>query len=222
MGFGLLLIGYFFLMSLPLNGIDILPDIIGYLIMLSALNALVKHCPKNNGFIRARLTVFPTAALSIAVLGCQLAAASGMLTSGLEKYLVNPIKTLYTIAIGVFHVFLLLGIFQLSCEVELKKLTNRSRRMIVLTAVYYLCEMLSLLGLTKPIAALTPNPDRVLSYINASVYAIGNLWLFLTWALIFTCYMRICLEGDEDMPYRENTHDKLVGYLKSKRKNRKG
>lgn len=222
MGFGLLFIGYFFLMSLPINGIDILPDIVGYLIMLHSLTLIISHCPKNNGFIRARLILLPTAVLSIAIFGCQLAAASGMLNEALEKYFANPVKSLYTIAIGAFHVFLLLGIYQLAHEVELNKLANRSRRIIVLTAVYYLLEIISLLGITKTIAALTSNPDRVISYINVSVYAIGNIWLLSAWALIFTCYMRICLEGDEDMPYRENVHDNLVGYLKSKRKKRKG
>lgn len=220
MGFGLLFIGYFFMLSLPVGGVDILPDIIGCLIMLAGLNALVSHCPGNRGFTYARLTLLIFAVLSIAILGCQLAAASGMLTAGLESYFYKPLTFVYSAVIGLFHILLFIGIFQLAGEVGLPKISNRARRMLVLTALYYICELLSALGLTGMIAASSGNPDMVLSYINLVIYILGSLWLVLTWALIFTCYMRICLEGDEDMPYRENTHDRIVSYLKSKKKKR--
>ena len=222
MGFGLLFIGYFFMMSLPVNGIDMLPDIVGCLIMLAALNRLIIHCKDNRNFKTARLILFPFAALSIAVLGCQLAKASGMMSEGFEKFFFSPLEVVYMLIIGVFHVFLLLGIYELSVSVELQKLANRSRRILVLTAVYYICEILAASGVTKLIANSTGTPDMVLSYINLAIYLMGSLWLLFTWALIFTCYMRICLEGDEDMPYREDVHDKIIKYLKSKKKNRKG
>ena len=222
MGFGLLFVGYFFLMNLPVNGIDMLPDIVGCLIMLAALDRLRLHCPSNRNFTVARNILFPFAALSIAVLGCQLARASGMMTEGFEKFFASPLEIIYALVIGVFHVFLLLGIHELAASVELPKLANRSRRILVLTVVYYICEALATLGITKLIADSSATPDVVLSYMNLVIYILGSLWLLLTWALIFTCYMRICLEGDEDMPYREDIHDRIVKYLKSKKKNRKG
>ena len=218
MGFGLLFIGYFFMLSLPVGGIDLLPDFIGCLIMLAGLSCLVSHCPGNRGFQYARFTLYPLTVLSIAILGCQLAASSGMLSDSLKSYLYTPLTVVYTIAIGVFHALLFIGIYTLSREVELPKLANRSRRMLALTALYYICELLSALGITELIASSTGNHDVVLSYMNLIVYVLGSLWLILTWALIFTYYMRVCLEGDEDMPYRDNVHDRIVSYLKKKKK----
>ena len=220
MGFGLLFIGYFFILSLPVGGIDILPDFIGWLIMLAGLKCLISHCPKNKGFGYARPVLLICAVLSIAVFGCQLASASGMLSDGLSKYFYEPLKIVYSTGVGIFHAMLFLGIFSLSREVELPKLSNRARRMLVLTALYYICELLSGVGITKLIANSAQSPEVVLSYMNLVIYVMGSLWLILSWALLLACYMRICLEGDEDMPYRENVHDQIVGYLKSKKKKR--
>ena len=50
MGFGLLFIGYFFYLPLSYNGFDLLPDIIGVLIMFSALRRLSFYCPGNRFF----------------------------------------------------------------------------------------------------------------------------------------------------------------------------
>lgn len=218
MGFGLLFIGYFFMLSLPVGGIDLLPDFIGCLIMLAGLKTLVSHCPGNRGFQYAGFTLYPLTVLSIAILGCQLAASSGMLSDSLRAYLYVPLTVVYTIAVGVFHALLFSGIYVLSREVGLPKLSNRARRMLVLTALYYICELLAALGITNLIADGAQSPDVVLSYINLVIYVMGSLWLILSWALILTCYMRICLEGDEDMPYRDNVHDRIVSCLKKKKK----
>ena len=31
--------------------------------------------------------------------------------------------------------------------------------------------------------------------------------------MIFSCYVHICLEGDEDMPYHEDIYDKIINYM---------
>lgn len=218
MGFGLVLIGYFFMLNLPVGGIDILPDIVGCLIMLSGVSKLILHCRDNNGFAYSRLVLYASAVLSIVILGCQFAETSGMLTEWLKQYFYKPMSFLYTAAIGLFHVTFFVGIFKLAKEVGLPKIANRSRRMLVLTLLYYICEFLSVTGITNIISSLSESHDMVLSYINLTIYILGSLWMLFTFALILTCYMRICLEGDEDMPYRENSHDQIVKYLKSKKK----
>lgn len=218
MGFGYVFIGYFFMLNLPVGGIDILPDIVGCFIMLFGVNTLTHYCPQNKGFEYAKKILYIFSVLSIAVLGCQFAKASNMMSDGLTKYFYTPISGIYSVVIGVFHVSIFVGIFKLAKEVGLDKLANRSRRMLVLTAAYYIFEMFSMCGLTEFIAEHSGNYNVVISCFNLTIYALGNLWLILTWALLLTCYMRICLEGDEDMPYRDNSHDRIVNYLKRNKK----
>ena len=45
--------------------------------------------------------------------------------------------------------------------------------------------------------------------------------MLLVWALIYACYMKICLEGDEEMPYRDNLYDRIKAYLDSKKPKKK-
>ena len=218
MGFGLLFIGYFFYLPLSYKGFDMLPDIIGVLIMLSAFGRLVRYCPDVRFFRYARITLFPLAAMSIGRLVCQAALVSGKLSETLDKWLYTPLTYVYIAAIGVYHVFMLLGINSLSKTVELPKLAARSVRVLSLTAVYYLAQVLSSVGVFGKIAEMTAKPNVLLTYINAAIYLIGLVWMLLVWTLIYSCYMKICLEGDEEMPYRDNVYDRIKAYLDSKKK----
>ena len=101
MGFGLLFIGYFFYLPLSYNGFDLLPDIIGVLIMFSALRRLSFYCPGNRFFRLAKVILVPMGALSVGMFGCQAASVSGALSETLDKWLYTPLTLVYIIAIGV-------------------------------------------------------------------------------------------------------------------------
>lgn len=221
MGFGLLFIGYFFYLPLSYNGFDLLPDIIGVLIMFSALRRLSFYCPGNRFFRLAKVILVPMGALSVGMFGCQAASVSGALSETLDKWLYTPLTLVYIIAIGVYHAFLLLGVYTLSKSVELPKLAARAVRVLSLTAVYYLLQLLSSTGLLSRLADMTSQPNVLLTYANAAVYLVGVIWMLLVWALIYTCYMKICLEGDEEMPYRDNLYDRIKAYLDSKKPKKK-
>ena len=130
MGFGLLFIGYFFYLPLSYNGFDLLPDIIGVLIMFSALRRLSFYCPGNRFFRLAKVILVPMGALSVGMFGCQAASVSGALSETLDKWLYTPLTLVYIIAIGVYHAFLLLGVYTLSKSVELPKLAARAVRVL--------------------------------------------------------------------------------------------
>ncbi len=208
MGFGLLFIGYFFLLSLPYNGIDILPDIIGFVLMYLALRKLNFYCRDNRHFKYARITTIPCAVLSLALLAVAITNFFAELPSALHTIL----QTAYAVAIGIYELFLLLGIFRLAKEIELPKLAARAQRMLTLTAVYYLSELLIMSGVLSDY--LTSIDPTITNYLSFALYLLGYIWMLCTLALIFTCYMRICLEGDEEMPYREDLFDKLLAMLK--------
>ena len=221
MGFGLLFIGHFFYLPLSYNGFDLLPDIIGVLIMFSALRRLTFYCPDNRYFRAAKFLMIPLGALSVGMFGGQAASVSGVLGESLEKWLYEPLTVVYIIAIGIYHAFLLCGIYSLSKSVELPKLAARAARVLSLTAVYYLLQLLSSTGLLSKLADMTSQPNVLLTYANAAVYLVGVIWMLLVWALIYTCYMKICLEGDEEMPYRDNLYDRIKAYLDSKKPKKK-
>ncbi|MCI8388481.1 MAG: hypothetical protein HFE63_08475 [Clostridiales bacterium] len=214
MGFGLLFLGYFFILNVPYGSLDVLPDIIGCLLMLSALKRLTGYCSDNRGFKYTQFTLLPYTLIAAIIFISQLACQFGITSAESIKWFTSPLNIVYSIVIGAFHIFLFLGIHELSKEVDLPKITTRSIRMLSLTVVYYIIELLSYTGIINKIAYSTAKPEAVLSYINLALFILGILWMALTWALIFTCYIRICLEGDEDMPYREDIFDKILSYFK--------
>ncbi|MBQ8510519.1 MAG: hypothetical protein IJ493_11495 [Clostridia bacterium] len=214
MGFGLLFIGYFFFLNLPMRGIDILPDFVGCLLMLSALRSLTRHCPSNQGFARARTVTLGMGVLSLANLFTQIAG----LSANVPDIFTRVLAICYSLVVLVWHIFLLMGIYELALAVDLPKLAGRTRRILTLTVIYYVLQLLSSSGLLKLITGMTETPEMALSLINLALYLLGLVWLFCTAALIFTCYMRICLEGDEDMPEHEDLYDKTMSWIKSKKK----
>lgn len=218
MGFGYLFLGYFFILNLPLRGFDILPDIVGCLLMLAAFRRLTKYCPDNRHLKNANLVLMLYALMSALLLVYQAVGLFVEIPESFVGLIYTPFSIVYSLVIGAYHLFMLLGIHSLAGQVGLDKLAARSVRMLTLTAVYYLFELLSYCGVLEYIAGLTGQPAVVLSYVNLALYLLGVLWMLLIWALIFTCYMRICLEGDEDMPYHEDIYDAIGRHMRDKKK----
>ena len=211
MGFGLLFIGYFFMLNFPFQGIDLLPDVVGCIIMLVAVRKLLLYCD-DRGFRYAEKSLYPFTIFALALLFYQLADFFGFLPDTLaDIYYVFMI--VYSIVVGAYHIFLLYGIYTLSKSVSLDKLSARATRMVALTAVYYIAQILNYTNVTGAVASLTNSPEVLRSYINLAVYLISIVWMLLTWKLIFSCYVHICLEGDEDMPYHEDIYDKIINYM---------
>ena len=88
---------------------------------------------------------------------------------------------------------LLYGIYLISTQVEVDKLRKKAARCAIYTVIFFfLAQSASMIfswfGVTLSsayLAAITMLADAVCIVINAT--------------LVFGCYMRICLEGDEDM-----------------------
>ena len=211
MGFGLLFIGYFFMLNFPFQGIDLLPDVVGCIIMLVAVRKLLLYC-NDRGFRYAEKSLYPFTIFALMLLFYQLADFFGFLPDALSR-LYYAFMIVYSLIVGAYHVFLLYGIFTLSKSVSLNKLSARATRMVALTAVYYLAQILNYTNVSGALASLTKSPDTVASYINLTIYLLGVVWMLLTWRLIFSCYVHICLEGDEDMPYHEDIYDKIINYM---------
>ena len=203
MGFGFLFLGYFFLLNLPVGQVDILPDVLGWLLMLGGLRRLCYFCPQGKSFPRAKLVLIPAAAVSAAVFVLDIVMAD----SGSPVLLITQL--VYAVLQGAYEAFLLLGIYRLAHSVELPKLAARAGRILAFTAAYYLLQLVYYSGIMNVVLP-SYSAAYVQNYLAFAIYILGYLWLILTLALLFTCYARICLEGDEEMPYSEDLFDKLL------------
>ena len=203
MGFGFLFLGYFFLLNLPIGRVDILPDVLGWLLMLGGLHRLCYFCPQDKSFPRAKLVLIPAAAVSAAVFVLDIVMAD----SGSPVLLITQL--VYAVLQGAYEAFLLLGIYRLAHSVELPKLAARAGRMLAFTAAYYLLQLVYYSGIMNVVLP-SYSAAYVQNYLAFAIYILGYLWLILTLALLFTYYARICLEGDEEMPYSEDLFDKLL------------
>lgn len=101
MGFGLIFWGILFLFSFRIQGFDILPDIIGYILIFNGLKALLD---KSDHFVTARKFCLPLIILSIFDI-----YQKPNHTSGIHF---NPILSL----IGLVSIILLLFLFYYICQ----------------------------------------------------------------------------------------------------------
>lgn len=207
MGFGLLFLGYFFMLFIPLGELNLFLNLapIGCIIMFFALQKLIKYCQSCYTFKWARtvLAFLLASTLTSFVLGVFTA---NPLTVSITPY----VEILSAILLSTYSILLFIGIFKLSAEVELPKLSARARRMITVALVYGLLALVS--GIMQILFSnatnLATTTLALLHYTDFASYILEHIFLFLTLALLFTCYIRICLEGDEDMMPKDKREKK--------------
>lgn len=222
MGFGLIFIGYFFLIFFPLSRIDVLPNIalIGCIIMLFGLKRLTHYCSDNRAFSLAKILGVALSALSLAALMLDIAGIDGMLTEQARSVLIPVTNVIYALAIVAFTAAFFVGVYKLSGEVELPKLAKRSVIMLSANAAYLIAEIAaSVCSLVHTFGSLTNDSFTIVTgYLGIIAFLFAYVILFLNLALVFSCYAHICLEGDEDMPYSGDIFDKIVAWTKRNKK----
>ncbi len=190
MGFGLLFIGYLFSLDYSLQSVtfDLLPDVIGYLIMFSAM---CKLGPYNKGFGYAKLLLLPLIALGGVTVAFEAAGIAGYTPGSVILDIVKMCGMLSKFFTFAYTVALTIGIRDIARETDLKNVSFRAIRNMAVSVFYYLAYIaLDLLPISGAEAQM----------VNMIVYIFGLIVILLNLVLIFSCYMRICLEGDEDMP----------------------
>lgn len=185
MGFGLLLFGYLMMLNVPFHGVDVLVDLVGFLFILAAMKKLEAY---NIYFLRCKQT-------SIAMCGVGLLTLTVQITSifvVLPEVVTTVAALINAAGMLVFHYFMLRGIRSIALYTELPKWAAKAERNWHLTVLYYVAVLALMIPAVKDFAG---------NYFSLPVYVLGLVWLALNIWLIFNCYARICLEGDEDMPY---------------------
>lgn len=184
MGYGLVLLGYLitFFVSLSLYGWVM--RLLGFALMAYGFIKLKDYFPSY------KLSVFALLALFLVGL-CEAGCEVVLLFGGLPES-IDPIKTVvYYIRDGlvlVFHIFMLVSTYIAFGVVGLNDKRVSAVTDICAVIVGYIFYILSALGIVEANVA----------------FFVQTIWMIMVFVLLFGCYMRICPEGDEDMPRRES------------------
>ena len=195
MGFGLLFIGYLFTYLLSMAGAyGCYPAIIGCLVMLYALTKLLEYEKTFKyaffGLIPVTVcTVYSVAVQTFTSLGVRLPAILGSQTL---EIIMTYSKALFNL---VFNVLLLYAISVIAKSTGVERTQKAALRNIVIYGVYFLTVLLN---------ESLPSDMKFNLYVFWAALALSVLVLVLNGTVIFSCYMRICDEGDEDMARKES------------------
>ncbi len=205
MGFGILLLGYPLILSVTLHSMGFCFEILGYLIMFRALTVLSEYGKYFRYAKYAVSALIPFGAFSL-ILQCFSWFGADGLYDKVSSIVSVPYSILLAVGLLVFHMLLLLAVKTIAREVDLPKLVTEASRNMVVTWLYF--------GAATVSAFLNiPSVTDVLPYYKLLGYVsmFGVIWILLNAKMIFVCYMRICLPGDEDMPIGDRKMPSLFG-----------
>ena len=182
MGFGTLFIGYFLLLNLTYYGFT---DVIAASVMLLGLDKL---SPVNKYFKAAAVSTGVFLLFSLGEFGI---AAYEMFISAIgSPMLVSVMCILRCLVVGALTVMMLKGIEAVAREVDIENLPEKASRLTIVTIVTYAMWII----LEAPLSFIDNYVLAVLSLITI-LATLGLLIINLT--VIYTCYMKICMPGDE-------------------------
>ena len=205
MGFGTLFIGYFLLLNLTYYSVT---DVIAAAVMLLGL---YKLSGVNAYFRYASIATGVFLAFSLGELG--IFTYEMFLRPINSPLFISCVSMMRALIIGSLTVIMLRGIQEVSGEVSLSGVPERAKRLSIISSVTYLLWIV----LELPI-----------SFINDYVLAVASLiTLLLTMALIianltviYTCYMKICMPGDEDVMKDKPSRFAFVNEYRAKKEER--
>lgn len=193
MGFGWMFLGYCLLLGTNIEffgvPVDITPDIIAFLAMLKGFNVANEHC---ESFRVSR--IFAMIGIPVSLVVTALDLFINMNVIAFSPAVATTLSYAYDIFKLSYTLVLLYSLYLISTEVGVDKLRKKAARCAIYTVVFFFlgrssAMIFSWFGITLSsayTAAIAMLADALCIVINAT--------------LVFGCYMRICLEGDEDMP----------------------
>ena len=207
MGFGILFIGYIFLLNLSFFGYT---DVLAGVLILYALEKLKRW---NRGFRYAFFATIPFAAIGLFEFILKIGAS---FSSSLSPTLMMIAEAIRMAALCPMHVCLLLGFKEITAEVGLQKMESRAMMLIPLSPLVHLLG--GLLKIDPLFSAVDPGTllsIRFVLLIGTLIYTLG-IAIF-----IYRCYARICLPGDVDMKERPSRFKFINDYRARKEQKQK-
>lgn len=202
MGFGILFISYLLSFFISLVNYGYVIRLAGYAMMALALLKLREY---------GREFTYPlVASVALIVYGIYdfVYQGAGAISVQLPSFFDAAFGVMEYISIGVivvFNVALLYAVYSITSRLELYKQRNAAVRNIIFVLVYFVLTVLA-------IGPLRGNTVYT-KYFGLPTLLLQLAWIILNSVLIFSCYMYICPEGDEDMPRKKSKFgfiDKLI------------
>lgn len=190
MGFGLLFVGYLATYLLSISNYGNYPAIIGCFLMLYALSKLAEY---EGGFKKAFFAALPMTAAVGALLVCDMLVAFGVLVKE-DIVIFDAVAHYVKIAADIaYHVTLLFAVARIARNTELPKIEKAAWRNLLISSLFFVTEVVEF---TVP----TTSPARMYIFFAAVLLWLSSLTL--NGVMLMSCYMRICPEGDEDLPQK--------------------
>lgn len=192
MGFGILFAGYAiaFLASITYYGYVF--RLVGFCVMAVGLLRLREY---GKGFRYPLILSLIMTVYGIFESYYELASKFGFSLPSFAESLRPVMNWVTMLGIIIFNFALLYAIFDIANRLELTNQKNAALRNAVFL-VFYL--ILNVLGM----GPFNGN-ETFGKYFALPIFLIQLLWVIFNLVLIFSCYMYICPEGDEDMPRRK-------------------
>ena len=191
MGFGWMFLGYLFLLGSNLGffglPMDVTPDLLGFLLMTHGFSVASQYC---TCFKTVRVLGFVGIPCSALILLRDALAVTELVA--VPTAVNEAVSYLYSFFLLAFTLALLWALYLIASQTEIERLKNRAVRCAVYTVILFAAEH-SLATILSWFGAV-PNSVAAIELLAGAIYVLLNA------ALIFSCYMWICLEGDEDMP----------------------
>ena len=205
MGFGTLFIGYFLLLNLTYYGFT---DVIAASVMLLGLYKLsgVNRYFKAAAISSGALLVFSLGELGVAVYEMFIGAIN-------SPALVSVMCIVRCLIIGALTVLMLKGIEDVSREVDIENLPAKASRLTVATVVTYALWII----LEAPLSFID---DYVLAVLSLVTILATLALIIINLTLIYTCCMKICMPGDEDITRDKPSRFAFVNEYRAKKAER--
>ena len=189
MGFGIMAIGCLFFATARYAGVDLLPDVIGFLIFFKGISVADKYC---DHFKVSKKICMVGIGVSFIYLLLQMAEFFKIIV---VEHLLNYVTVGYSIFVFAFFISLFLSLKGIAEQTDCGMLALRAKIGTWISPFIFLAARLAYVYAieNKSLSATLANNIQLASLI---VELIFDLFLLL---LVFSFYMTICLEGDEDM-----------------------
>lgn len=193
MGFGWMFLGYCLLLGTNIEffgvPLDVTPDVIAFLLMLKGFNIANEHC---ESFRISRIFAMIGVPLSLLVTALDLLINMNVIKISIA--MATALSSAYDIFKLAYTLVLLYAIYLISTEVSVDKLRKKAARCAIYTVIFFF------LAQSAAVIFSWFGVDLSSAYVAAIAMLADALCIIINATLVFGCYMRICLEGDEDMP----------------------
>lgn len=200
MGFGWLLVGYFFSNVMSLYAPLSFAKLVGYPMMVFGLYHLAHYHDRFRYCWYFSFASLPFA-LYFSFYGlAQLGIGAQWWILGGKFFQIT--EWCYAAMTLILHVMLLYAIIGLCSELKLVGIQSNAYRNLIMVGLYYVLYLVSVL----PFAFIRDHAG----FFALPLVLLRIFFLILNMMLIFNCYRYICPEGDEHMPELTSTKKKGV------------